>query len=126
MAIFMKKNKGFTLIELLIVITIIGILTIIVLPTYQEYIRTANRTVAQLTLTRLAHEFERTSARQGNYSTFVMGDEDNDTYAITAVSDDDTFTITATPVAGSTNDGDKCGALSINQAGVTEPADCWN
>ncbi|MFT5653151.1 MAG: type IV pilus assembly protein PilE, partial [Psychromonas sp.] len=45
----MKKKKGFTFIELLIVIAIIGMLTAIAFPSYQEHIRTANRIVAQLT-----------------------------------------------------------------------------
>ncbi|MFT6926529.1 MAG: type IV pilus assembly protein PilE [Psychromonas sp.] len=121
----MERNKGFTLIELLIVIAIIGILTAIVLPSYQEYIRTSNRIDAQLTLTRLAQEFERSSARQGDYSTYVLGAEDTVTYEITAVSDDDTFTITATAIEGSVNDDYECDEMTINQAGQTTPSDCW-
>ena len=121
----MEKKKGFTLTELLIVIAIIGILVAIALPSYQEHIRTSNRIEAQLALTKIAQEFERSSARQGDYSIFVLGDEDTDTYAITAVSDDDTFTITATAIDGSVNDGYECDEMTINQAGQTTPSDCW-
>jgi type IV pilus assembly protein PilE len=133
----MEKMKGFTLTELLIVIAIVGILTAIALPSYQEYIRTSNRTVAQLTLTKLAQEFERTSARQGEYPTdsaataAIAAVDSPDAYTITpspvsSESTSTTFKLIATPNTGSVNEGDKCGDLSINQAGATTPADCWN
>ena len=38
------KNKGFTLIELMIVVVIVGILSSIALPSYQQYTMRANRT----------------------------------------------------------------------------------
>lgn len=42
----MKKNLGFTLIELMIVITIIGILAVIAIPAYQDYMAKSRVTSA--------------------------------------------------------------------------------
>ena len=120
----MIKKKGFTLTELLIVIAIIGILVAIVLPSYQEHIRTSNRVVAKLTLTKLAQELERANARQGIYPSSLSASHSTDTYTFSPVITDDTFTITATPIGS-----DECSILSINQAGQTTSStgsDCWN
>ena len=42
-----RDSNGFTLIELMITIAIVAILTMIALPSYQAYVRKANRSAAQ-------------------------------------------------------------------------------
>lgn len=43
----MNKHKGFTLIELMITVAIIGILSAIAIPSYQQYILKSRRAVAK-------------------------------------------------------------------------------
>ena len=43
----MRNMRGFTLIELLIVVSIIGILTAVAVPSYQGYISNSRATVAK-------------------------------------------------------------------------------
>lgn len=121
----MYKKEGFTIIELLLVIAIIGVLIGIALPSYQEHIRKGNRVAAQLTLTKLAQQFERNYARQGVYPATIS--ETAETYTFSVVRTDETFTLTAVPKASSV--GDECGMMTINQRGETTPAspsNCWN
>jgi type IV pilus assembly protein PilE len=120
----MEKNKGFTLTELLIAIAIIGILLAVALPSYQAHINKANRITAQLALTKMAQEFERTSARQGNYPAGSTSSTDTYTFSAVTSASANTFTITATPKGS-----DECGEMTVNQAGQTtpsSPSSCWN
>ncbi|WP_019613879.1 type IV pilin protein [Psychromonas ossibalaenae] len=129
------KDKGFSLIELLIVIAIIGVLVGVAFPSYQSHIQKGNRVAAQLALTQIAQEFERESARQGDYPTgsaaaaTIAAVDSPDSYTFTpTISTGDTFEITAAPVTGSISENDECGTLSINQTGETtddSSNDCW-
>jgi type IV pilus assembly protein PilE len=57
-----KKSAGFTLIELLLIVAILGLLTAIAIPTYQDQVRKARRAKAIAALTEIA-------ARQEAYFT---------------------------------------------------------
>ena len=48
------RNKGFTVVELLIVLAVIGILTAVAFPSYQNHVRKAARASAQATMMQVA------------------------------------------------------------------------
>jgi len=63
-----NKQKGFTLIEIMIVVAILGILSAIALPSYQEYVKKSRRTDAKVTLLRIAQLQESFFAQKLSYA----------------------------------------------------------
>jgi len=126
--------RGFTLIEVVVVIAIVAILASIALPNYSEYVMRANRSSAQAFITDIA-------SRQAQF--FL----DRRTYATTIAALNMTaptevairydvaiavnagpplaYTVTATPTGPQLKD--RCGALTIDQAGNKSAAGsrCW-
>lgn len=144
--------KGFTLIELMIVIVVIAILMVIAVPTYQDYVRRANRTDAKNELMRIAAEQEKFFTTFHRYSGSIdgprTGNPADSGLAMRASTQEDAsdrayydltialgannraYTLTATP-QGAFQSVDACGALTITNTGVraalgaSAPADCW-
>lgn len=131
------KQDGFTLIELMIAVAIVGILAAIAFPSYQEHIAKARRTDAETVLLQGAQYLERIYTERGGYnkksdgsagdlsdvgfpSTLTKSPIDGSstyyTIATTDTFDGDTFTLAATPSGGQS--GDKCGTLTLTNAGV--------
>lgn len=143
----MFGKKGFTLIELMIVVAVIAILAAVAYPSYQDSVRKSRRADAKAVLTELAQWMERNYTEAHRYDQNKAGaaidtaalpfdkapKDGNDTYYnITVATGANTFTLTATPANAQA--GDKCGSLTLNQAGqkgVTgaaagvTAADCW-
>lgn len=137
-----KKQKGFTLIELMIVVAIIGIISAIAYPSYQESVRKSNRADGKATLNDVAQRLQRCFTAYSSYAhascaigqTLSGGGSVNSgegMYTITGNLTATTFALTAAPVTGTSQAGDsKCTSLTLNQAGVegatgTLGADCW-
>lgn len=129
--------RGFTLIELMIVVTIIGILSSIAVPSYLSYMQDGRRSEAQHTLLSNSMILERQYTRLGGYpDTYQLTSNDyyNFSYAVSAsavassaTNDATAFTLTASPKSGGAQASDECGTLSINHQGITTAtsADCW-
>lgn len=136
----MIKNKGFTLIELMIVVAIVGILAAVAYPSYQRYVQDSRRSDARANLVQLAQFMERYYTANGRYVDgggnapalpFTESPRDgNDKYYDLQLQgvNAQNYTLTATPKGAMA--GDRCGTLSINQAGVKAASggsvdECW-
>jgi len=70
----LNRLQGFTLIELMITIAIIGILSSIALPAYNDYVKRGKLTEATATLSDLRFQMERYYQDNRRYMTAVDGD----------------------------------------------------
>lgn len=136
-----KINRGFTLIELMIVVAVIGILSAIAYPSYQEHVRKTNRADAQATLMELSHFMERFYSANGKYLTSANagptlpftttpkgGAATNYNLSLSTVT---AFAYTLTATATGSMANDKCGNLTLTNTGVRGSsingmaAECW-
>lgn len=120
---------GFTLIELMITVAVVAILAAIAYPSYQEQIRKSRRAQAKADLVEYAQMAERWHTVNNSYATFALpvdqsprepGATAHYALAITA-QDATTFSIQATPQGR--QEVDRCGTLTLNQAGVKGSGD---
>jgi type IV pilus assembly protein PilE len=136
-----NRQRGVTLMELLTVVTVLGILTSISVPTYRQYVMRAQRTEAKSALMARAGALERCFTRFNAYDDegcaaaqelprmLAEGNYQIQAPTLTAGS----FVLHAVPQAGQTKDAD-CRTLTLdnrNERGVTGGATqdaqhCWN
>jgi type IV pilus assembly protein PilE len=137
-----QRMAGVTLLELMAVVMVIGILGMIALPSYRQYVMRAQRNEAKTALLRLQTNQERFYLANRTYGGtanlaalgFPAGMTENGTYTLTiAGADANTYTATATPVVGARIDMTQdamCTSLSVTAQGVktatgSNPTSCW-
>jgi len=142
------KNNGFTLVELMIVVAIVGILSAIAYPSYQNSVLKSRRADAKSALLQLTNFMERLYTETGCYNPGAdrqcnTGDDGDPPalpfttsppqgivyYDLSIVAvDASSFTLSAVPVAGSPQDADtQCGTLMVDNFGNKSAVspDCW-
>ncbi|WP_158161902.1 pilin [Grimontia hollisae] len=70
----MKKQQGFSLIELMIVIAVIGVLTAVAIPQYQNYVQKSELGAALASVTALKINVEDKIATDGAFPTIANSD----------------------------------------------------
>jgi len=128
-----RKAQGFNLIEVMIVVAIIGILASIVVPQYQDYIKTTGRSDATKALLKLADMQEHYVLRNnsGSYNPDMCVPSEFGYYTVCTLSADTKgYTLQAIAKAGYSQEGDKekgqtCETLTLTHTGIKWPEKCW-
>ena len=116
----------------MIVVAVLAIVAAIAYPSYLNQVRRGHRTAAQSFMMDVAMRQQQRLLDVRSYATSVSAlgmtlPADVDaryTLSITASAGPPaTFTLSAAPKSGQV--GDSCGSMSITNAGVKSPANCW-
>lgn len=134
----MRKVRGFTLIELMIVVLVIGILAAVAIPSYEQYVRKANRSAAQAFMLTVANKQEQYLLDARQYAAIANAADLSSELGLSAPSEVSrfyvitseyvganarTYLIKASPINGTRQFVD--GELTLNNVGNKTPSDKW-
>jgi type IV pilus assembly protein PilE len=139
-----RRMMGVTLLELMIVVLVVGVLGMIAIPSYRQYLVRTHRTEAKNALLQLQTNQERFylgNRRYGPLADLIAANmmpanalSERGTYVIRIdAADTIGWAATASPVSGATFDMTQdagCATFSLNSQGVrtatgTDAANCW-
>jgi len=126
------RNRGFTLVELMVTVAILGVVAAIALPSYKTHLVKASRVQAQSEMLEMASMQEKIYLNSTSYTANVTtayngtaagglgrtSGRTNDgkyTLSLAVGTGAQTFLLTATPVVGSSQEGN--GNLTISETG---------
>ncbi|HPF26420.1 MAG TPA: type IV pilin protein [Steroidobacteraceae bacterium] len=141
-----RKQLGITLMELLVVVTIIGILAAIAVPSYRAYMVRTNRTEAKVALQNEVNRLERCFTRTNDYFNAICSTDPlgaaiypltvGDNYVITRANiGGGNYRLDATPQGAQATDDPDCATFGIDNLGnrtvtgtaaATADVTCWN
>lgn len=127
-----EKSGGFTLIEVMVTVAIVAIIASIAYPSYLDQVRKSRRAEAQSTLMNIAGRQQQMILDTRSYASTLAAL--NVTVPSSVLKNYDisldvgtatipTFSVLATPLGSQS--ADSCGPLSVNQAGLKSPSNCW-
>jgi type IV pilus assembly protein PilE len=136
-----RRSAGFTLIELLVVVAVVALLATIAYPSYRDHIRKSSRVAAQQELLELSAMQEKIYLNSNAFTSKLTNAYDGTTngglgktggkstdgrYTLALTATAQSYTLSATPVAGTQQDGD--GAFQLASTGTRtcpDPAPTW-